>query len=296
VIRSTGRAFLFLAPALIVMAVCGLVPLGFVAFYSLHDSFAGNAFIWVGAQWYAAVLSSPEFWWATARSAGFAAMALAIEIPLGLWIALRMPAKGWGASVLLVIFAIPLLAPLIVVGYLWKVMTLPETGLLSAALAALGPGLDMNGKAETWAVLLAMDAWHWTGLVVLLCYAGLRAIPQAYYQAAEVDGASRWAVFRHVELPKLRLVLLVAVLLRLMDSFTIYTEAYAVTRGGPDVATTFLSHALVQTGLIQFDLGEAAAMSMLYFLIVVAVAWAFFRVVVPPRGAGREVGREVGRA
>jgi glycerol transport system permease protein len=120
---------------------------------------------------------------------------------------------------------------------------------------------------------------------VLLCYAGLRAIPQAYYQAARIDGAGGWAIFRFVQLPRLRLVLLIAVLLRTMDSFVIYTEAYVVTRGGPDVSTTFLSHELVQTALIQFDLGEGAAISVIYFLIVAAVSWAFFRAIVPPEQA-----------
>ena len=85
-----------------------------------------------------------------------------------------------------------------------------------------------------------MDVWHWTPLVVLLCYAGLRAIPDAYYQAAAIDGASPWAVFRFIELPKLRGVLLIAVLLRFMDSFMIYTEPFVLTGGGPGNATTFL--------------------------------------------------------
>jgi glycerol transport system permease protein len=134
----------------------------------------------------------------------------------------------------------------------------------------------------TWAVLVLMDTWHWTGLVVLLCYAGLQAIPPAHLQAARIDGASPLATFRHVQLPRLRQVLLIAILLRAMDSFMIYTEAYVVTRGGPDVSTTFLATELVQTALIQFDLGEGAAISVLWFAMVAAVSWAFFRVLVPP--------------
>jgi glycerol transport system permease protein len=284
----TARGYpnlLLLAPALLVMALVGAVPLGFVLFYALHDSFAGNAFVWVGGRWFAQVLTSAEFWGAFGRSLLFAALVLAVQVPLGLWIALRMPPRGIAASVCLVVFAIPLLAPLLVVGYLWKVLVLPGTGLLAAMAAAAGLPLDMNGVVATWAVLLLMDTWHWTGLVILLCYAGLQAIPPAQYQAARIDGASGWAVFRFVQLPRLRQVLLIAILLRAMDSFMIYTEAYVVTRGGPDVATTFLSHELVQTALIQFDLGEGAAISVIYFLIVAAVSWAFFRVLVPPRGA-----------
>lgn len=279
--RLTTLALLL--PALLVMFVSGVIPAGFIAFYSLHDTFAGNSFVWVGPQWYLSVLSSPEFWWALARSLGFSALALLIEVPLGIYIALRMPASGPWAAVLIVLLAIPLLAPQIVVGYLFKVLTTPGIGLIHALFEALGTGWDMNNRVVVWATLLLMDAWHWTSLVVLLCYAGLRAIPQAYYQAARIDGAGPWAVFRHIQLPRLRLVLLIAVLLRLMDSFMIYAEAYVVTRGGPGVSTTFLSHELIQTATIQFDLGEGGAMSILYLLIVVAISWVFFSLIVPRR-------------
>ena len=118
---------------------------------------------------------------------------------------------------------------------------------------------------------------------MLLCYAGLRAIPDDYYRAARIDGAGAWAVFRHIQLPKLRLVLLIAVLLRLMDSLMIYAEAYVVTRGGPGVTTTFLSHELVQTATIEFDLGQGGAMSIIYLLIVIAISWLFFSLIVPKR-------------
>jgi glycerol transport system permease protein len=283
-IRGPLTTLLLLLPALAVMAFSGLMPLGFALYYSLHDSFAGNSFVWVGGQWYAQVLTSAEFWAAVGRTLGFTLLVLAIQIPLGLWIALKMPERGVLAAILLVIFAVPLLTPLLVVGYLWKVLVLPGTGLLTAAT---GSALDMNSPVATWVVLLLMDAWHWTGLVVLLCYAGLRAIPQPFYQAARIDGAGPWAIFRHVQLPRLKLVLLIAVLLRGMDSFMIYTEPYVVTRGGPGVSTTFVSHELVQTALIQFDLGEGAAISMVYLVMVAAASWMLFRLIVPQTGGPR---------
>jgi glycerol transport system permease protein len=272
-----------LLPALLVMAVSGVLPAAFVAYYSVHDTFAGNSFVWVGADWYVSVLSSREFWWALGRSVGFAALALMIQIPLGIWIALRLPPSGPLASLLIVLLAIPLLAPLIVVGYLWKVMSAPDIGLLPALAGLVGVGYDMNNPVVVWATLLLMDAWHWTSLVVLLCYAGLRAIPDDYYRAARIDGAGAWAVFRHIQLPRLRLVLLIAILLRLMDSLMIYAEAYVVTRGGPGVATTFLSHELIQTATIEFDLGQGGAMSIIYLAFVLLVSWLFFALIVPGR-------------
>jgi glycerol transport system permease protein len=102
---------------------------------------------------------------------------------------------------------------------------------------------------------ILMDVWHWTSLVVLLSYAGLNSIQPAYYQAAEIDGASRWDIFRYIELPKMKKVLTLAILLRFMDSFMIYTEPFVLTGGGPGNATNFLSLDLVKMALGQFDLG-----------------------------------------
>ena len=280
------RAVPFLLPALAVLSLAGVLPLGFVAFYSVHDTFGGNVFVWVGTHWYKTVLTSPEFYHALLRSLGFALLVLAVQIPLGLWIALRLPRDGWAVSVVLVVLALPMLTPQIVVGFLWKAMAQPDTGLLHETLELVGITLRQDSIIATWALLILMDTWHWIGLVVLLCYARLRAIPQAYYQAATIDAASPLAVFRHIQLPRLRLVLTIAILLRFMDSFTIYAESYALTRGGPGLSTVFLSQELVQTGLIQFDLGEAGAMAMIYFAIVVLVSALFYRLVIPTTTRG----------
>jgi len=283
--RQTLLGYILLLPAILIMALCGILPMLFVAYYSLHDTFGGNTFIWVGAEWFQRVVADPDFHAALTRSLGYSALALAIEIPLGVYIALRMPTKGVMASIYIMLMTIPLLTPSLVVGYLWTALTLPEAGPLYEFLGLIGLNLNMNKPVIAWLVLAAMDAWHWTSLVVLLCFAGLRAIPDDYYRAARIDGASGWAVFRFIQLPKLRVVLLVAVLLRFMDSFIIYTEPTVVTRGGPGVSTTFLSHELVLKALVEFNLGEGGAMAIIYFLIVLAVSWAFFSLVASRRRA-----------
>ncbi|MFZ2103316.1 MAG: sugar ABC transporter permease, partial [Oricola sp.] len=129
-----------------------------------------------------------------------------------------------------------------------------------------------------WATVIVMDVWHWTSLVALLAYAGLQSIPDAYYQAAKIDQASRWSVFRYIELPKMQGVLMIAILLRFMDSFMIYTEPFVVTGGGPGNSTTFLSIDLVKMALGQFDLGPAAAFSIMYFLVILLICWVFYTV------------------
>jgi len=201
-----------------------------------------------------------------------------IEIPLGVAIALAMPKRGWGASLTLVLLALPLLIPWNVIGTIWIIFTRPDIGLLGVTINTLGVEFDHTAAPlDAWITVLLMEVWHWTPLVVLLAYAGLRAIPEAYYQAARIDGASAWATFRYIQLPKMRGVLTIAVLLRFMDSFLIYAEPFVLTGGGPGNATTFLSIHLVKMAVGQFDLGPAAAFSIIYFLIVLLFSWLFYQ-------------------
>ncbi len=266
-------------PVLILVAISAIIPLMTVVNYSVQDTFGGNEFFWVGTEWFQEVLASERFHNALLRTLVFSGLILAIEIPLGILIALAMPKRGWGVSVCLVLMALPLLIPWNVVGTIWQVFGRVDIGLLGHGFASLG--IDYNytqNNLDAWLTLILMDVWHWTSLVVLLCYSGLVSIPEVYYQAARIDGASRWAVFRFIQLPKIKRVLLIAVLLRFMDSFMIYTEPFVVTGGGPGNITTFLSIDLVQMAVGQFDLGPAAAMSLIYFLIILLICWVFYTV------------------
>jgi glycerol transport system permease protein len=208
----------------------------------------------------------------------FTGLILIIEIPLGIAIALSMPRKGFWVPVCLVLMALPMLIPWNVVGAMWNIFTLPDIGLLGYFLNhVLGISYDMTqDPVAAWITIVTMDVWHWTSLVVLLSYAGLVSIPDAYYQAAKIDGASNWSVFRFIQLPKMKTVLTIAILLRFMDSFNIYTEPFVLTGGGPGNSTTLLSIDLVKIALGQFDLGPAAAMSLIYFAITLLVSWLFY--------------------
>lgn len=274
-----NKAWFMVLPVLVLVAFSAVIPLMTVVNYSVQDTFGGNQFFWAGTEWFEEMLHSDRFWAAMGRNLVFSAIILAIQIPLGIFIALNMPRKGWGVPVCLVLMALPLLIPWNVVGTIWQVFGRIDIGLLGYTLHALGFDYNyVNDPFDAWVTVIIMDVWHWTSLVVLLCYAGLVSIPDAFYQAAKIDGASRWAVFRYIQLPKMQRVLLIAVLLRFMDSFMIYTEPFVVTGGGPGNSTTFLSIDLVKMAVGQFDLGPAAAMSIIYFLIVLLLSWVFYTV------------------
>ena len=279
-----NRAWFLVLPVLAIVAFSAVIPLMTVVNYSVQDTFGNNQFFWNGTGWFKELLDPSSdlgsrvrdsLW----RNLLFSAIILAIEVPLGIAVALAMPREGWKVAATLVLMAMPLLVPWNVVGTIWQVFARGDIGLLGYTVNRLG--IDYNYVADplaAWITIIAMDVWHWTSLVALLCYAGLKSIPDAYYQAAKIDGASRWAIFRYIQLPKMNRVLLIAVLLRFMDSFMIYTEPFVVTGGGPGNTTTFLSIDLVKLAIGEFNLGEAAAMSIIYFLIVLLLSWVFYTV------------------
>jgi len=276
-----NKAWFMVLPMLLLVAFSAVIPLMTVVNYSVQDTFGNNQFFWAGTDWFSDVLSSARFHDALLRNLAFSGIILLIEVPLGIFIALNMPRKGLGVPFCLVFMSLPLLIPWNVVGTIWQVFGRVDIGLLGYTLNAMGFDYNyVSDPFDAWVTVITMDVWHWTSLVVLLCYAGLVSIPDAYYQAAKIDGASRWSVFRYIQLPKMNRVLLIAVLLRFMDSFMIYTEPFVVTGGGPGNSTTFLSIDLVKTAIGQFDVGPAAAMSLIYFLIILLLSWVFYTVMI----------------
>ncbi len=272
------KAWLFVLPVVALVAFNALIPIMTVVNYSVQETFGNNLFFWEGLRWFQEILNSDRFQAALGRQFLFTGMILVIEVPLGVIIALSMPRKGFWVPVCLVTMALPMLIPWNVVGAMWNIFTLPQIGLAGYFLNdVLGIPYDMTqNPVAAWITIIVMDVWHWTSLVVLLSYAGLVSIPDAYYQAARIDGASNWSVFRYIQLPKMKQVLTIAILLRFMDSFNIYTEPFVLTGGGPGNATTLLSIDLVKVALGQFDLGPAAAMSLIYFSITLLVSWLFY--------------------
>ncbi len=274
------KAWLMVLPVVAIVSFSAIVPLMTVINYSVQDIFGPENRYFVGMEWFREILGDPEIRGAFQRQFLFSFAVLAIEIPLGIAIALCMPRKGPWVSVVLILLALPLLVPWNVVGTIWQMFARPDIGLLGIGINGLGIDYNFTGNSiDAWVTVLAMDVWHWTSLAVLLCYAGLQAIPDAYYQAARIDGASRWAVFRYIELPKMRGVLMIAILLRFMDSFKIFAEPFVLTGGGPGDSTTFLSQYLTTMAVGQFDLGPAAAFSIIYFLVILLVSYVFYQVI-----------------
>jgi glycerol transport system permease protein len=273
-----NRAWFFVLPMIASVALTAIVPLMIVVNYSVQDIFGPGRRTFVGSEWFRDVLTDPGIRDSFYRTLQFSVQVLIIQIPLGVAIGVAMPKRGWRASLALVLMALPLLIPFNVVGTIWQIFAREDIGLGGHVVNDV-LGLEYNytqSPRDAWNTVLLMDTWHWTPLVALLVYAGLRSIPEAYYRAATIDGANRFAIFRFIELPRLRGVLTIAILLRFMDSFMIYTEPFVVTGGGPGNTTNFLSISLTKMAVGQFDLGRSAAYSLVYFFFIQLFCFVFY--------------------
>lgn len=275
--KYDNRAWLFLVPAVGVMALSAFIPLMTVLNYSLHYIFSGAIPEFVGFANFVDVMSDSKFQGALGRQLLFSIAILAVEMPLGVAIALSMPKKGVGVAISLVLLGIPLLIPYNVVGIVWRLFTQSDIGLIPEVLSWIGYSYNVSlDPIDAPVTIFLLDVWHWTPLVALLSYAGYLAIPDAFYRAAEIDGASMWKTFRYVILPKLRPVLVLGFLLRFMDSFKIYAEPLLLTGGGPGNTTTFMS-LFVARKAQSYELGYAGAASIIYLFIVIVMSYLFFQ-------------------
>lgn len=281
---QNNAAWLLMVPAVLLMGFVALFPLVAVVNYSFHDIFSLDRAFWVGTQWYQDIATTSAFWASLGRSALFSALALGVQVPLGIAVALMLRRLSARAAIaMLMVVAVPLVVPSNMIAGLWLALVRPE-GLIGSGFHAVGITFDYKFTAiHTWVLILVVDTWHWLGLVVIMAYAGLSAIPPAFHQAAAVDGASRLAVFRWIELPKIAGTMWIVLLLRLVDSLMIYTEAMAINAGGPMGATTFLSLELGEE-IRAYNYGIAAARAMIDFLIVLTIVWVFVKL----RGSDRD--------
>jgi glycerol transport system permease protein len=284
------RPWLFLLPALLLVSISAFIPLITVMNYSQLSLLPGSAPYYLGLENFMKILQDPDFTGALWRQCIFSGLVLITEIPLGLALALCMPTEGKGVGVSLVLLGIPLLIPWNVVGIIWRVFTRTDIGVLPEVFEWIGYTYNLsNSTSDAWWTVLAMDIWHWTPLVVLICYAGIQAIPDEYYMAAKIDRASPWKTFRYVTLPNLRGVLIIAVLLRLMDSFKIYAEPFVLTGGGPGNSTTFLSTYASRMAIGGFEMGRGGATSLIYFFIVILLSFVLYIIMLNlGQGAGAD--------
>jgi ABC-type sugar transport system permease subunit len=281
--REARLAWALAAPALGCIALVALVPIAWTFWDSLHlhdlrMPWLGRPF--VGVENYVEVLRAPRFWSALGHTAGFVAASVALELAGGLFLALALDRVTRARGLVRTAVLLPWALPTVVAALVWRFMFESPGGLVMALLDDRGGAAAPNWLAEpllAWIPVLLADAWKTTPFVAILLLAGLQTIDRSLYEAASVDGASRWRQFIHVTLPLLSPALLVAALFRSLDAFRVFDLIYVLTGGGPGTATEPIALYTFATLLQNLQFGLGAALSMIVFSLAFLIALGAIR-------------------
>ncbi len=274
---------MFMAPALIIMAVALFYPLMYMVYGSFREwdpsqSLSESDFI--GIANYTKLWSDEAFRESLAVTLTFAFSVVIIEMILGVGLALLLDRKLRGMSVLRTLFILPMMIAPVVVGLMWRFMYHPTDGTFNRWLTALGiDRVDWLGDHALLSVIIA-DIWQWTPFIFILALAALQSLPRSALEAARIDGATGWQQIVHIKLPLMAPVLIVTMLLRLIDAFKVLEVILVMTEGGPGLSTEIMALRIARTAQEFRELGEAAAMSnylLLMLMILTMLMYGFSR-------------------
>jgi multiple sugar transport system permease protein len=277
--RDLLFALLLITPALVVLLSLSIYPLIYSITISLQTETAA------GLKWgvsnFTRLISDAFFLTAMAHTFIYAAVALVFEFLIGLSLALLLNSQIRGRTLFRAALLVPMMLPTVVVGVVWRLMLNPNFGAINGTLKEVG----VHTETLTWTAspklallsVIAVDVWQWTPFVFLVLLAGLQAIPQEPYEAALIDGSSRWQTFRYVTLPLLKPAILIALLLRTMDLLRVFDQIFILTEGGPGFATETISLYIYRTAFRFFDFGYAAAMSFVLLALTNVISTIYIR-------------------
>ncbi|MFC7731732.1 carbohydrate ABC transporter permease [Actinomadura keratinilytica] len=263
------------APVTLALLVFTAYPLVYLVALALTESTLAQPLReWVGADNFRAALENDVFTGSLWRSAVFAVLAASVQLVAGTALALALHARGRRLGLLGGFLLLPLVTPPVMVGVAWKLLLAPVGGALNGALglAGLAPVNPLGDERGAFLALVVIDTWQWTPFVALLVYAALLGVPGELREAAVLDGANRLRLLVSVVLPYVRPALLAVLLLRLVGGFKVFDIVYVVTAGGPGAATNTSTYEIQRTALESFKVGTAAAETLLFSLVVGAVA------------------------
>lgn len=276
-IGFTGRMML---PGIVPLAALTVLPFLTIVVMSFSDVrlLGGMRLDFAGLKNWGRFFTDPDMGWFWLRTAGYFALTLGLEMVLGVVLALCVWRLVRGRNLVLSLLLLPMFVAPVIVGLLGRFLTDPTFGLYTWLLERVGYDGDLLGGTFTaFAAVVAMDVWEWTPLVALITLAGLSAVPPALREAAALDGAGRWQTLRHIVLPSISNVLLVALLIRAMDAIRYFDIIWVTTNGGPANATKIVPVRLYETAFRFFDFGYAAVVGLAMLFASVVVARLFVR-------------------
>jgi len=272
-------AFAFLAPSLIGVILFLVIPIIFVIGLSLVQWNMLTPMKWVGLSNYVNIFEFDGFGHSLIVTAYYVILNIPIQTAFALGMAMLLRSKRAGSGVIRIIAVLPFLSTPVAMGVVWNWIFNPSTGLVNQFLAHLGitgPAW-LSNEATAMPVIAFANIWQYAGYNMLFFLAGLAAIPASVYEAASIDGATKWEQFRRVTLPLLRPTMLFVLVTGVIGSFQVFDTVYVMTAGGPGNATQVASLNIYNTAFAGFRIGEASAMSVVLFLLILAITIAQFR-------------------
>jgi multiple sugar transport system permease protein len=279
--RDRRFGYLMAAPSLLALFLVILFPIFFTLYTSAFDYtlIQPTHDVFVGLGHYASALHNAEFGQSLWVTLWFVAAVVILEFVVGFTVALMLNAIERGKNVYYLILLFPLLMNPVVVGLIWRMFLHPVLGIVNYLLSLIGiEAVNWLGDPQNafWTLVL-VDIWHQVSFMVVLLLAGLSALPREPYEAARMEGASTIQTFIHVTLPLMRPVIMVTLLIRLIFAVRTYDLIYIMTRGGPGQATDLVSYFVYRQAFVGLNIGQAAALSIILLLIVLALTAYLYR-------------------
>lgn len=274
--------WLFLTPAIIFILFANIFPLGYalvMSFFQYNRLIPGAVPVYIVIKNYIDLVQDPKVIDSFVRTVSFVGVTVVIEFLIGTALAILVTTTIKGMQFIRSFFLIPLMMPFVVAGTLWRTLYNSLYGPINYFLSFLGfSRLEWLGNPNlVFPSVMAVEIWQQTPVVIFILAAGIQALPVDIYKSAQVDGASKWQIFKNITLPLLKPVFFVALLLRIMDAFKIFDTIYVMTYGGPGKATEVLSLFIYKEGLKYFKIGRASALSVIFLILVFLITMNFLR-------------------
>lgn len=273
---------LLLLPTILILLFIGIFPLLFAVYTSFHTYYLNRPDLgqpFVGFNNYLTTFANPFFWKTLGTTGKFMLLTLPAEFLLGILVAVIMSKNILGGQVIRVLLITPLTVTPVVIGLIWRLMYNPQFGVINFFLGSFGIlPIDWLGSAQVPLYSVAIvDIWQWMPFIMLICLANILAIPTEYFEAAVIDGASKWAIFRYITLPFLAPGLVAVLIIRTADVIRTFDMVYIITRGGPGTTTELVSLYVYRLGFKIFDLGHACAISILLLFATIVISQVYLR-------------------
>ncbi len=273
----------FLLPTVVVLATISIYPTYYLISTSLTNRSMASATAlvqFIGGRHYLDLLTDPYTFNALKVSVLFTLFTVGVSFIIGMGVAYLLSQDFMQKYAFVrIFFIIPMVMAPVVIGLTWRIMLWPDFGIINALLGLVNlPQKGWLAQAGTaLPTVIFIDVWEWTPFVILVLLAGFQSLPKDPVEAAYVDGATSWQVFRYVSLPLLKPIILVVLLLRLIQAFQWADTIIVMTNGGPGVATQTVSFYTYQLAFVSFDVGRASAMAVMILIITILLSTALVR-------------------